>query len=202
MKRWSRWGMLLLMVALKPGIGVAQERAEAKPIAAPAEVVQLKVQVVFAEYEGEKKIKSLPYILNVVTASEQNDGRYTTKVRIGDRVPVATGDDKGTVQFQYIDVGTSIDCRATVLPGGRYRLSMNLDRSWVQSNTDLRDVSAAAAPDSGNPAERQFHQPTIRQFRTDTNVVLRDGQTIETNFATDPVSGKVVRLEVTATTVK
>lgn len=192
---------------LIPGYSRAQEKTqkeESKSIASRPEVAQLKVQIVFSEYEGERKIKSLPYSLLVVASSDPNivNPSTSSKIRIGDRVPVATGTENGTVQFQYIDVGTSIDCRAVAVSDGRFRLTMNLDRSWVQSSTDLADVSAASSSKDATALERHFHQPTIRQFRTDSNVVLREGQTIETNFATDPLSGKVIKLDITMTIVK
>ncbi len=122
-------------------------------------------------------------------------GTNWNKIRIGDRVPIATIKDGASVQFQYIDVGTNIDCRAFTASDGRFRISMNLERSWVQSD-------APSATTAENSVGVQYRQPTIRSFRADTNVLLREGQTIETDFATDPVSGKVVKLEVTLSVVK
>ncbi len=204
MKRIATYG-LVLTALLIPGYCQSQEKVQKEETkAAPSrpEVAQLKVQVVFSEYEGEKKMKSLPYTLLVVAANDVASNTISSKIRIGDRVPVASGAENGTVQFQYIDVGTNIDCRAVALPDGRFRLAMNLERSWVQTTTDLADVSAASSSKGATTAERQFHQPTIRQFRTDSTMILRDGQSIETNFATEPMSGKVIKLEITMTVVK
>ena len=112
---------------------------------------------------------------------------------MGDRVPVATGKDGGGLQFQYIDVGTNIDCRASALSDGRFRLSMNLERSWVQGGTTFTNSKDTTAVEN---------QPIIRQFRSDSSVILRDGQTIETNFSTDPLSGRVIKLEITMNVLK
>lgn len=181
---------------LLPGLTVRGQdkppKEDAKTAPSRVDGPQLKVQIVFSEYEGEKKVKSLPYTVLVVASNDYN----WSKVRMGDRVPVATGKEGGGIQFQYIDVGTNIDCRASTAPDGRFRLAMNLERSWVQS-----DVSTTTAKDPTS-VEVQFHQPTIRSFRADNSVLLQDGQTVETNFATDPVSGRVIRLNITLNVVK
>jgi hypothetical protein len=194
MKRIAAYGLIAACLLLPAWPARAQDKAqkeEAKPAASRTDGPQLKVQIVFSEYEGDKKVKSLPYTLMVLVGGDTN----WSKMRIGDRVPVATGKEGGGIQFQYIDVGTNIDCRAFSASDGRFRLYMNLEKSWVQS-----DVPAATTKD--NSVEVQFHQPTIRSFRTDTNVLLREGQAVETDFATDPVSGRVVRLEVTMNVMK
>jgi hypothetical protein len=155
---------------------------------------QLRVQIVFSEYEGDKKIKSLPYTLLV---RPEGDTPWS-KIRMGSRVPVYLGNERGSMQ--YFDVGTNIDCRANVVQDGRYRLLMILERSWVEGEV-LIPIENRAGP-SGDLNASQFREPIIRQFRSDNNVTLRDGQTMETNLATDPVSGKVVKLEVSISVVK
>jgi len=166
---------------------------EAKSTEAQAEGPQVKVQIVFAEYEGDKKVKSLPYTMLV-------QSNRTGKLRIGSRVPVATGGDKGGLQFQYIDVGTNLDCLATPAPESKYQLRLSLERSWVEGNVPVAmEKSATASPEHNDSL---FRQPIIHQFRFDDTIFLRDGQTLETNFATDPVSGKVIKVEVTLNVLK
>src|SRR6516225_11059349 len=75
----------------------------------------LKLQVTFAEHEGEKKLASLPYTF-FIQASEGH-GSPWTKVRTGSRIPVYAGKDGG---MQYIDVGTNIDARGQGSGEGRY----------------------------------------------------------------------------------
>lgn len=185
-------GFVLVCLSLGALSASAQDAPTKEPskISSPLpDGPQLKVQITFSEYEGEKKIKNLPYTVLVLVGSNF-DG---SKLRMGDRVPIATGsggNGAGALQFQYVDVGTNIDCKASSLAEGRYRLSVNLERSWVQSDLP------SSTPNSSGGVEVHFHQPTIRQFRTETSTILRDGQTVETNFATDPLSGKVIKVEI------
>ena len=197
MNRFLIRGLVVACLLLPEFSAKAQDKppTEAAKAQSPRQDgTQLKVQIVFSEYEGEKKIKSLPYTL-LVLAGNDRDFNWS-KIRMGDRMPVATGKDGGGVQFQYLDIGTNIDCRAFAATDGRFRLYMNLERSWVQSDTQL---ATAKEPSS---IEIEFHQPTLRQFRSELNLALRDGQTIETNFATDPVSGKIIKLEITMNVMK
>lgn len=150
----------------------------------------LRVQVVFTEYEGDKKLKSLPYSFLVTTHTK--DAWPEAKIRVGSRVPVYTGGEHGSVT--YMDVGTNIDCRAEAVAEGQYRVYLNLERSWVEG-----DVLVAV--EKANPPQA-FHEPVVRQYRTELSPVLKDGQSVETSLATDPLSGKVVKLEVSISPVK
>jgi hypothetical protein len=150
----------------------------------------VKVAVTFVEFEGDKKVKSLPYTLVVVA-----DGRPpSAKLRMGSRVPVYTGKENG---MQYIDVGSNIDCQAAHRQDGSFELKLSLDRSWVEG-----DVSVPVDKSSSQLSSGQFPEPVIRQFRSDLSLLLRDGQTVESTFATDPLSGKVFKVEVTLSLLK
>jgi hypothetical protein len=150
----------------------------------------LKVQVVFTEYEGDKKLKSLPYSFLVTTHTK--DTWPEAKIRVGSRVPVYTGSAQGSMT--YMDVGTNIDCRAEAVAEGQYRVYLNLERSWVEG--DVLVTVEKATPPQG------FHEPVVRQYRTELSPILKDGQSIETSLATDPLSGKIVKLEVSVSLVK
>jgi hypothetical protein len=178
-----------------------QSSKEEPQLARPApEGPQLKVRVVFSEYDGDKKVKSLPYALLVRIARTEAD-HDGSKIRIGSRVPVLIGGDKGSNQIQYLDVGTNIDCFAHKTEEGNFRLTLYWERSWVE--TEPLPVGGQS-PGSTLPEKTELaaHTPIIRQFRADGGFTLRDGQTLETNFATDPVTGKVIRLEVAVNTMK
>lgn len=153
----------------------------------------VKVLFVLAEYEGEKKVKTLSYIMLIHADS-------TSKTRIGSRVPVATGKDNGAVQFQYVDVGTNLDCSARPTQDGRYQLRMSLERSWVEGDVSI-DNEMKANP-SQERRESVFREPIIHQAKFDNTIYLRDGQTLELNSATDPVSGKIIKVEVTLNALK
>jgi hypothetical protein len=95
-----------------------------------------------------------------------------------------------------MDVGTNIDCRAWETTEAKYKLYFVIERSWVE------DGDSAEKPRS-SPDERPAKQPPIvRQFKAETWLNLRDGRSIETNFATDPVSGKVIKVEISLNVVK
>jgi hypothetical protein len=155
---------------------------------------QARVQVIFTEYEGQKKVQSLPYTLLVRVGANGKDGPLS-KIRMGSRVPIATG----TTQFQYVDVGTDVDCAATMTNDGRYQLSLRMERSWpeFEGSSEPKSLPATSEARVGG-----VQQPVIRQFRSDNSIILREGQTVETNLATDPVTGKVVKIEVSLSLVK
>ena len=192
----------LLILLVTASFLPAQEKAqkeESNAASVRQEGPQAKVQIVFTEYDGEKKIKSLPYTLVARIGLDGQDGPWS-KIRMGSRVPVVTGGGTGgtNYQWQYVDVGTSIDCTASAVPNGRYRLSLMMERSWPESES----VSEAKPLPPDSDSRAASHQPIIRQFRSDSSVTLKEGQTVETNVATDPVSGKVIKLEVSLNLIK
>ena len=189
---------ILALSFLSPRLS-AQENA--KPDAKKAPTV-LKVQATITESEGEKKLLNLPYTFFVRT-SESGPGLPPppwTKVRVGTRIPVATGSDKGTLQFQYIDVGTNIDARAYQGDDARFDLSLNLERSWVEGG----ETAPGQKADSGNTESNNgiFREPIIRQFKTELTLPMRDGQTLQTTQAADPLNGRVMTITVTVNVVK
>jgi len=159
-------------------------------------VVTLRLQVTIAETEGEKKVVNLPYTF-YLRVGEPGPVTPYTKVRMGSRVPVYVGKDSG---MQYIDVGTNIDARGFAGDDGRFDLNLNLERSWVEG-----DVAVPMERSSGQPTDAragQFREPVIRQFRTELALTMKDGQTIQSTLATDPLSGKVLAINVTMNVVK
>jgi hypothetical protein len=159
-------------------------------------VTVLKVQVTFSENENEKKVANLPYIF-FLRAVDPNSVPPWTKVRVGSRVPVYVGKDGG---MQYIDVGTNIDARAFAADDGRFDLYLNLERSWVEGDVLLpsdRSPSAAGESNSGH-----FKEPVIRQFKAELAFAMRDGQTMQTTQAADPLSGRVFTITVTMNVAK
>lgn len=185
--------LLILALSLGAGLAMGQDKSEkANPAVSVVrdDATQLKVQLVFNEFSGDKKVKSLPYTLLVGSGPE---GR--SKLRMGSRVPVATGGEK--TSYQYIDVGTNIDCWATPLADGRYRVTLTMERSWAEGEGSADDRKPA--PES---KDLDYRPAVVRQFRSEMNVPMHDGQTVEADFATDPITGKVIRLEVTLTVIK
>ena len=166
--------------------------------AGAAAEVPLKIQVVLSRYSGEKKISSTPYTLAVV-GMPPGKGE-STKMRMGVDVPipvtvVSQPKDGSTatpqVSYQYRSVGTSMDCKATIQDAGIFKLDLTV--------TD----NAVMMPDAGQTAKGGVAAaPTIRTFTSSFSLLLKDGQTAQHTAATDPVSGEVLRVDVTLAILK
>src|ERR1700686_3338227 len=184
-----------LMAALAMGTSwvSAQEKPKSEDAAMEArqtETTPLKMSITVTEFDGDKKVKSLPYTMVVVA-----DGRPPKSVvKIGSRVPVYAGKEYG---MQYVDVGTSIDCQAARAKDNKFDIRLILERSWVEGSVAVAVDPATALQSSG-----QFPEPILRQFKSELSLTLHDGQTLESSFATDPLSGKVFKVEVSLNIVK
>jgi len=169
--------------------------AQEKPASdAKAPTATLKLQVTVAEQEGEKKVANLPYTF-FLRAGENAPASPWAKLRMGSRVPVHAGKEG----LQYFDVGTNIDARALAMSDGHFDLSLNLERSWVEGEAP---VSSGTNGSLGESNPTQNREPIIRQFKTELTLSLRDGQTIQTTQAADPLSGRVLTITVTMNAVK
>jgi general secretion pathway protein D len=98
-----------------------------------------------------------------------NDGKAT--LRIGDRVPIATGSFSGAVsgtsvsplvstQFQYLDVGVNIDITPHIHSDQEVTLKMSLEISSVTGQQTIGGIT----------------QPVIGQRRIDHETRLSDGE--------------------------
>ena len=174
--------MMLALVGFSALGAAAQEPAKPKPDPLTPSVTPLRVQVVLSEYDGDKKVSSLPYTFTV--NADERRARPGSLIRSGSRIPIATVKEQGKEQLTYMDIGTNLDCSATLQEDGRYKLQMTMDRSSISPET----------PAGGNPV--------IRQFRVDLNPVLKDGQTVESVASADPLSGHVYRVSVTLNVIK
>jgi hypothetical protein len=152
-------------------------------------VVPLKVAVVFNEYDGEKKVSSLPYVLFLKAEGINGPRRFVGVVRMGVRVPIWTGSKESAITYQ--DVGTNLDCSAQLTEDGRYVLDLTVERSSVYPTG------------SGSDSQEHFSEhPLIRTFRASLALMLRDGQTSQSTVATDPLNGHIVKVDVTLNVLK
>ncbi|HEY3885812.1 MAG TPA: hypothetical protein VGL62_11425 [Vicinamibacterales bacterium] len=195
---WNRAILAALLVMTISGVGYAQEptagSASQSGRGQVATLAGVKVQVVVSRYQGEKKISSVPYVLGVVVNGAK------TSLRMGVEVPVAqsvftsaTKDGPANVpisSYTYRSVGTNIDCQAESSPGGYYKLNMTVTDSSVQ--LDPSDRAKTLAP----------NVPMFRSFNSSFQALLRDGQTTQYVSATDPVSGEVMKIDVTLNLLK
>lgn len=185
----------LIAIAAAPRPGLAQEKTTAGGVAQEktAALVPLKIQLVISRTAGEKKISSLPYTLWVTA-----NGRGETNLRMGVEVPVparvAPKEGESAVQsYNYRPVGTNIDCSAMTVPDGWFNVAITLNDSAIQF--DAKQAAASGpSPLSG--------LPTFRNFTSRFSILLKDGQTAQYTSATDPVSGEVLKVDVTLNVLK
>jgi hypothetical protein len=182
MKRLSYLTLLgaLCLPALQLHAQEKPKTEEHKKVSTP-----IKVQIVFTEYDGDKKISSMPYSFTVIS-DEKMGGRYSTSLRTGIRVPIETdGKDQKTT---YLDIGSNIDCGIETEDDGRFHVLLIFDRSALYPNKSTEGERLVANPGG---------QPVIRQFRTAENLILKDGQSSENLLSTDPLTGHTLRVSVT-----
>jgi hypothetical protein len=158
--------------------------------------VTLRVQLVISRFQGDKKQASLPYTF-LVGARPSTAGRSSSvRMRMGVDTPVpnVTYDESGqpkSVGVQYRNVGTNLDCWATDFGDGSYQLNLSVENSSVLTS----GPAVAAKAELGGA-------PLFRRFDTFIDPILHDGQTIQTVASTDPVTGEVVKIDVTLNVVK
>jgi hypothetical protein len=167
-----------------------QEQARLREPALEVPGIPLRVQVVFSESQGERKISNLPYVLHLVTQDDRSRTGSPVKLRMGLRVPIQTGKEG---QFQYLELGTNIDCWAQRMSDGRFRLYLSVSRSSSYSPEGQAKPELAVAP---GPT------PIFGQFSAELNLLLQDGATMQSVVATDPVSGRTLKVDVTLNVVK
>src|SRR5207245_9552473 len=119
--------LILLGALCQP---MVQLRAQEKPkteerVKVPTPV---KVQIVFTEYDGDKKVSSMPYTFTVIT-DEKVGGNYSTRLRTGIRVPIETEGKDQTMT--YMDIGSYIDCGIRSEDDGRFDVYLSFGRSAV-----------------------------------------------------------------------
>ena len=193
----------LLNIATLAGVlmlaQVAAATAQEKPAPPPAEKpTPLKVQVVIARFQGEKKIASAPYTLAITATNARGD---FARLRIGAEVPVSTppsgpsADGKTPAPpagIQYRPVGTNIDCLVRRVDDTSFEVQLTIEQSSVVDDEQQKLQAPRAVPNA----------PAFRSFRFTNSAVLRDGQTTQFTNAADALSGEVVRVDVTLNVVK
>lgn len=178
----------MLSAVLATGSAHAQQALPPPaPAPGPAQTADrgtaLKVQIVLSRFHGDKKIASLPYTLGIATGSK-------TSLRMGIEVPVATAvfgpGGAAASSYNYRNVGTNIDCSADAVGGPVYRLMITVSDSSIQLDA-AKSQKEPVAPNA----------PAFRTFNSSFTVLLKDGETTQYTSATDPVSGEVMKIDVT-----
>ena len=181
---------LYLLTALGLTVQPALAQEQAKTEQRAKSPIPVKVQIVFTELDGEKKISSLPYSFSV-TVDDRSSGRYSVYLRTGVRVPIEV--EAKDAKTTYIDIGTNIDCGVRVEEDGKFRVLLNFERSSLYPNKSAEGDRLVNEPNS---------LPLVRQFRISDDLLLRDGQTSDLILSTDPLNGHVLKASVTIAIVK
>ena len=181
---------VLFLVPALGGKVLAQESAKAPETAKtpepPAHFYHLEFVVQETGSDG-KPTNSRTYSGTVSTS--RTDRGFS--MRTGSRVPIVTGAPSGDnksmpVQFQYVDVGVSIDARDAREEGDKLALSLNAD------------ISSLAGP----PSTETANQPVIRQNRWQASVLVPTGKPTMV-FTSDLLDNKGgMQLVMTVTPVK
>jgi len=186
-------GLILFGAMCIPGTPArAQEKSQekAKSEEKAKQGIPVKVQIVLSEYDGDKKIASMPY--SFMTITDERLGSYSTSLRTGVRIPAETEskDQKTT----YLDIGSNIDCGVRNEEDGRLTVHLVFERSALYPGTPTGEEKLEVS--------RPNNLPLIRQFRTSENLIVKDGQTVESILSTDPLNGHVLRIAVTVNVIK
>jgi len=156
----------------------AKSTSPAKPVHA------YRVDFSITELADGKKVNTRHYSMVA------NSGPWST-LKIGTKVPVATGSYRNSTtealvntQFQYLDVGTSIDCEVN-----EQGEDLSLD---VRS--DFSNLSSAE--------EQHSPQPIIRQIKINGRTITSPGKSVVIGAVDDPTSNRQYQLEAVVTKLK
>jgi len=171
------------MLVAVPRTTQAQEAAAVVPS------TPLRVQVTISRFEGERKVATMPYSLLVNAGDRDN----RVALRIGVAVPIANAGKDGPLVTVH-DIGTNMDCTATPADQGRFRITLALNYSSVYES-DQRHLQATP-PRPGDSTQ------LVRSFTTSFSMLLRNGESGQSLAATDPVTGEVMKIDVSLTVLK
>jgi type II secretory pathway component GspD/PulD (secretin) len=176
--------LILACMAIAAGAQDASSQSPAKPAAEPSQSGNpYRLDFTLSEIESGKKINGRSYSMIAI-----GDGMKAS-LKLGKRVPVETGSapDAKVTQFQYLDVGTSIDCRVHEVQGAV------LLTIWA-------DFSSIASEQALNPAVNGA--PVIARINSDTTALAELGKPIVVAKMDDPTSKRTFELEVVATRLR
>jgi hypothetical protein len=187
MKKVVGLWLVLMLVFVPQAFGQDKSKATENP----KPVTPVKLQITLLEYDGDKKVASLPYSL-IVEAQPDPDVHMTNFARVGVRVPIPGAGKEGKAEFQ--DVGSNIDCGVRTDGGGQFTVRLNFERSSLYFQ--------GAGDEKGTLRTTSAGQPYVPTMRATTIVMVKDGQTVEAFTLADPLNGHVFRLELAVNVLK
>jgi hypothetical protein len=170
-RRISTWAAAAWLAA-----GAAAPQEPEKPKAtAEAAGPRLRVRLLETRQRGEQ-VTALPPLVLLLHAGDEEASLFA-----GTQVALRTS-DRQSVLFK--NAGVDLRIKALALGGGRYQLDAKLEQAQV-----LGASGTAIAPANAD-------NPILQVVRSESRLVLRDGEKAPFASAVDPVSGDVVRVEV------
>jgi len=157
----------------------ADNKAKAERAEKPMHAYRIDFSI--AELEDGKKINSRHYSMDL------NSGAWN-EIKIGTRVPVVTESIPNKLevaQFQYLDVGTNINCR----------LEERGDQLSIEVHAEFSNLVSTSEQHSAQP-------PIIRQINISGSTLADAGKPVALGAVDDPNSNRTFQLEATATRLK
>jgi hypothetical protein len=188
MKLMTACALASCLIVAAP-VGAQQAGAAPKPAMVP-----LEVSVVLARYQGDRKISSIPYTLNVNANGNPTSLNMSTEVPVPSTIfqPGSNGQATNSLRsYNYRPIGTNFNLRASTLPEGGFEVQLVVEDSSV-FNPDVRQQNMPMMPDV----------PAFRSFKGTNSLLLKDGQTRQYTVATDRVTGEVLKVDVTLKVLK
>ena len=182
-----------VLVLFSPARTFAQETVKVpesavNPIATSASrnSIPVKLHITVAKYQGEKKVTSIPFTVSLT------DNNIWNRIRAGASVPfsraLVPSSAKIPSEYNYRELGLSIDSRAVSLPNGAFQVEITASDTSVVPSDQPTDGAAGV--------------PVFRTISVASTTVLKDGQTTQLSSATDPISGIGMRIDVTLNVTK
>lgn len=172
-------------VAVAPACLFAQGAAQSSTQEVKEPEHYYKLNFTLEELNDAGKVaNSRSYIATIVT------GRGgAQQIRTGSRIPIATGTENGSTQFQYVDVGVSVDVRQVKEVGDKLGFSLSAEVSSL-------------APQANATTGTVGNDPVIRQNRWDSTVLIPIGKPTVVFSADDLDDKGKLQVELTATRVE
>jgi hypothetical protein len=193
MRKLSILWFLTVVVALGLRLAYAQDDNKpaepAKPQPPKTSLHAYRIDFAINELEDGKKINTRRYTMNLNAGDRQ-------EIKIGTRVPVATGSYHGSgdaltnTQFQYLDVGTRINCG----------LQERGDDLGLEVHGEFSNFSSGDQPHGSQGV--LTHEPIIRQISISGSTLAVPGKTAVIGVVEDPNSNREFQLEAIVTKLR
>lgn len=171
-----------LVLSSAPLLATAQDAAQNAPAKPPEHFYKLNFTLEEVNDAG-KVTNSRSYVATIVTGPGASQ-----EIRTGSRIPIATGAENGSTQFQYVDVGVNVDIRQVKEVEGKLTFFIVAEVS-----------SLAPHPEGISPALNA--DPVIRQNRWSSDVTIPVGKPTIVYSADNLEDKGKMQVELTATRV-